>query len=166
MRDLNNFDKDELLEEIRMLKRKFPDVRNYYAMRSAPHKSAEIVEKCKARMAREYRVAGDELGRLDLRNVRKTVQEFSKINANITHQIDLELYYVELGVKFTNNFGDMTSTFYRSLESMFERALKNIQTFNQKTRYIERVQSIIKNTQGIGWGFGDHMELLGKEYKT
>lgn len=33
------------------------------------------------------------------------------------------LYYVEKGVEFTNNYGDIDQSFYSSIESMYERVI-------------------------------------------
>lgn len=90
--------------------------------------------------------------------------EFAKVQANITHQIDLELFYVEQGVKFTNTFGDIDERFYMSVENMFERALKNVKKHNMETTFIGRAAKIRKETRELGWGFGGNVVYLYDEY--
>jgi hypothetical protein len=36
------------------------------------------------------------------------------------------LFYVEMGVRYTNQYGDINESFYTSMESMYENATKHI----------------------------------------
>lgn len=164
---LANMSKEELVEEIRQLGRRFKQVDEYYRERLEPHKTDETDETLatyKERVKREFFTRTNNPGPLRLGTARKAILEFAKVQANVTHQIDLELYYVEQGVKFTNSFGDVDERFYMSVESMFERALKNIKKHGLKTMFSERAYKIRDDTSDIGWGFGDSIDELYEEY--
>jgi len=79
-----------------------------------------------------------------LGTARKSVQEFAKVQANVTHLIDLELFYVEEGVRFTNAFGDIDEPFYASMESMFERVLKRIKAHGMEKMFVDRAKKDCK----------------------
>ncbi len=95
---------------------------------------------------------------------RKSVREFSKVHANVTHLIDLELFYVEQGVKFTNTFGDIDEPFYESMESMYEHALKLIAKHKLGNTHYRRPQGIVKSSRDTGYGFGDQIRCLFEEH--
>ena len=48
------------------------------------------------------------------------------------------LYYVEMGVQFTNAYGDIDEAFYNSMESMYERAVKYIAQHGMCGHFEER----------------------------
>lgn len=64
------------------------------------------------------------------------------------------IYYCECGVNFTLEFGDIDEPFYSSIESMYATALKLLQKhLEYKDDFLERVEAIIRRTEGMGWGF-------------
>lgn len=161
---LSNLTKEELVEEIRQLAKRFKQVNEYYKARLEPHKTEDTLAAYKKRIRREFFTRSGDPGPLRLSAARKMVLEFAKVQANIMHQIDLELFYVEQGVKFTNAFGDIDERFYMSIEAMFERALKNVKKYRLGGAFVDRALKIKKDTREIGWGFGDNIECLYDEY--
>lgn len=67
------------------------------------------------------------------------------------------LYYVEQGVDFTNEYGDIDEPFYNSMESMFDQALKLILETDLQDTFFSRCRAIVKKTSHIGWGFHDNL---------
>ncbi|RCW50028.1 hypothetical protein [Paenibacillus prosopidis] len=69
------------------------------------------------------------------------------------------IYYVELGVQFTNDYGDIDEPFYYSIELMYQNALKKIQDEDESAffEYQKRLKVIMDDTQHIGWGFHDQL---------
>ena len=65
------------------------------------------------------------------------------------------LFYVENGVNYTNEYGDIDDAFYSSMESMYESALKYINQSDLEEEFRGRCEDIISATSGIGWGFHD-----------
>jgi hypothetical protein len=51
---------------------------------------------------------------------RKAVSDYKKVSASKFGLADVMLYYVEMGVQFTNAYGDIDEAFYNSMESMYE----------------------------------------------
>lgn len=50
---------------------------------------------------------------------RKVISNFKKLCSDEKLVIDLMLYYVEMGVEFTNTYGDINESFYNSVERMY-----------------------------------------------
>jgi hypothetical protein len=70
------------------------------------------------------------------------------------------IYYVECGVHFTNQYGDLYESFYTSVERMYEQALKLIAQHQLYEQFEHRCQQIVTNTRAIGWGFHDQLSML------
>ena len=71
------------------------------------------------------------------------------------------IYYVELGVKFTCDLGDINEPFYNSMESMYKAAAEFAAKNGLAEDHRGRFKKIVDNTSGIGWGFHD---CLGELY--
>ena len=89
-------------------------------------------------------------------NAKKAISEFKKLCNDEKLNIDLMLYYVEMGVEFTNTFGDINENFYDSIASMFDSVVyqinnqEDIKIYNE---FEDRIKVVVHNTGGIGWGF-------------
>ncbi len=99
-----------------------------------------------------------------LGEARKTVNAFRKTGAGGETQANLMLYYVELGVDFTNQFGDINEQFYISIEKMFESALTLMQKEHLLENFKHRARQVVIDTSGIGWGFHDTLSEIYSEY--
>jgi hypothetical protein len=67
------------------------------------------------------------------------------------------LHYVECGVEFTNDFGDISEGFYSSLESVYYDALVLIDKNDIHEKYKIQAYEILNETENIGWGFHDFL---------
>jgi len=99
-------------------------------------------------------------------NLRKALNEYKKISKNPELLADLMLYYVENGVEFTNEYGDINEEFYFKIENMFSTALDYIFKHNMEIKFEERCLTITINSRDIGWGFSDSMTDLFYDHYT
>ena len=74
------------------------------------------------------------------------------------------LYYVECGVEFTNDFGDINENFYISIENAYETLLKLIDEERILSKFKNRVFKVVNETRNIGWGFHDCLCEVYYEY--
>ena len=88
---------------------------------------------------------------------KKAITDFKKLKPSLESQIDLMIYYVECGVKLTNEFGDIDEKFYSSLESVYRDSLKLIDNNQLHKKFEDRAFRIIEHTKDIGWGFHDYL---------
>jgi hypothetical protein len=67
------------------------------------------------------------------------------------------LFYVETGVAFTNNFGDINENFYVSIEKTYVQALTLLEKENILEKFAERANKVEEESYGIGWDFHDYI---------
>ena len=150
---LKTLTKDELINHIVELDKKFKPVQEYYRL-VVNNDVSGAVEKAKKEIENEfYPVRG--LPKMRLSVARKAVTDAKKLNLPPEAMADLMLFYVETGVEFTNDYGDINESFYSSMESMFLKALEFLEKENLLTQFENRAFKIIHNTVDTGWGFHD-----------
>lgn len=122
----------------------------------------EALERAKAALRKEL-WPDRGLPKLKLGEAKKAINQFQKISRHPYSTLDLMLYYVELGVKCTREYGDMYGEFYSSMISMFEEVLGRLLELDDSeviTKLKPRVEACVIGSSGIGWGFGDDMRSL------
>ena len=92
-----------------------------------------------------------------LKNGKQAINDFKKPGSSADLLADLVLFYVETGVKFTNDFGDLDESFYSSLEKTYVQVLTLMKKEELLEKFADRASNIIKDTDGIGWGFHDYL---------
>jgi len=74
------------------------------------------------------------------------------------------LFYVEMGVKFINDYGDIKESFYSSGESTYEKAVELIVESEMQEMFEGRCRRIVKEASGSGYGFYDELSYIYKRY--
>lgn len=92
-----------------------------------------------------------------LKDGKQAISDFKKIGSSADLLADLMLFYVETGVKFTNDLGDINETFYKSLATTFVDSLTLMRKENILDKFEDRVGKVVDDTSGIGWGFHDFL---------
>ncbi len=158
--------KDELVQDIADLFTRLDTVKDYYQLRLGTGPNEALLDRYKAAIQDEFfpaRGYGD--GRLSI--ARKPVTEYKKVSKSPEGLIDLMLFYVEMGVRFTNTYGDIDAPFYNSMESMYERAVELIAKHNLHNPFEARCRKIVEDTSGIGWGFHDMLtDIYGRHFRA
>jgi len=167
IRDLKSFlsskTEKELIEEISGLYRHFKNVRDFYDVQLSQDHAVDLLKQHKKILKDEFlpqRGFGD--ARLSV--ARKTVMDYKKIVGLNENLADLALYYVEIGVQYTNTYGDIDEPFYNSMETMFEQALKWMKQLNLLASFQSRAEKICAETENIGWGFHDMLGQIYSDY--
>lgn len=88
----------------------------------------------------------------NLKQGKQAISDFKKLGPSSKLLADLTLFYVETGLEFTNDFGDINEAFYNSLASTFANALKIAHDEDVLDVFEQRCLRILENTQNIGWG--------------
>lgn len=158
--------KEQLIEELQFLVKRFSQVKEYYHFQLSPKKQEKILDEYKRRIKREFfPERGFGGGRPSVGKA--PILQFLKISSAPDRLIDLMLYYVEQGVQYTLAYGDIDEPFYESVESVYENALDLIKENNLYNQFQARCKKIMTDTRNIGWGFGDYIkELFENYYKT
>lgn len=163
---LNSKSNAELVNEIIGLYQKFSDVKDYYALTLSKDGMADVLEKYKKIVQNEF-FPSRGFGKLRLSVARKAVNDFKKMSTSNVDIADIMLFYVESGVEFTNAYGDINESFYSSIESMYEAALKHICKSELVEDFYTHCEEVVNDTSGIGWGFHDTLaDLFGTYMET
>lgn len=163
---LKNQDHEGLMDELLTLYQTFEQVREFYTPRIEPTKVAKIAEKYKKVLEEQFCPHSDksDFPELDYRVARKAIADFKKVNPDPLAVIDLQLTYVEYGVKCTLEYGDIDERFYDSMESMFRKTLKDMEEHGVIDQFEKRCLAIQRKVRDCGWGFGDAITDLCEEY--
>lgn len=154
-------DQESLLDEIVTLYKTFDAVKEYYDSRLEFTGSHEIVQKYK-KILKEQFCPEKGFPELKYSIARKAISDFKKVSSNYLDVLDLQLTYVEYGVKCTLSYGDIDERFYNSMESMFEKTLKDMDEYGVLKTFENRCLKVHTQTRWMGWGFGDAIESLYK----
>lgn len=151
-KELESYDKKRLIDLISELYDKNKSVKEYLEYLLNPNEKATLeIYKIKVREA-FYPKRG--FG-VKLVNGKKAISDFRKLNPSAESIIDLLMCYVESGVKFTNDYGDIDEGFYSSIENVFHDAMNWIDENGLHDNFKNRALEILNKTEDIGWGFHD-----------
>jgi hypothetical protein len=151
---LHSQSRGDLIDSIMDLDNKFKVVDDYLRARFLNSDDQTLLLKYK-KIVHDVFFENDTSELFELSKAEKAVETFSKLSIS-NHQIaDLMLYYVEMGVNFTNEYGDIDEDFYINIETMFKNASKLIKRYNMQEQFYNRCEKIFLDTDGIGWGFYD-----------
>ncbi|MBN1312729.1 MAG: hypothetical protein JXB30_15040 [Anaerolineae bacterium] len=154
---------DDLVIDILELFKRIDAVKDFYQLRLSGGPDEDVLERYKAQIKKEFFPARG-YGQARLSIAKKPVSEYGKVAYSAQGQVDLMLYYVEMGVKYTNAYGDINEAFYSSMESMFDRACKLITKEGLVKTFADRCVQIVRDTGNIGWGFHDTLSEIYDEY--
>lgn len=157
---LQQFTKEQLIEQIIDLEKKYKDIKSYYLFSLNPG-SALHAEKAKKAIHKFFNSPQGYDPKL--REARSEVNGFKKLAPPAESLADIMLYYVECGVKFTLDYGDISGPFYNSVEGMFRDACDVINRNGLKGLYQSRCRKIVDDTADMCWGFHDE---LSRQYAT
>jgi len=155
----------ELVEEIAALYKRFPQVKEYYQAAFSGYDDSAVQQKYKDIVKAEF-VPGFKKnfpqGRLSI--ARKAISDYKKISNSKYGLADIMLTYVESGVIFTNEYGDINEPFYNSMESMYQSTLKHLLKEKILADFDNRLLSVLRDTRHIGWGFHDNLCYLYEQH--
>lgn len=155
---------EELKADLTDLFNRLEGVKEYYQLKLAGSEGdIQVLEKYKSVIKKEFFPARG-FGQARLSVARKAVSDYKKLSNSPEGLADIMLYYVEQGVNFTNEYGDITEAFYMSMESMYEKALQHLVKYYLQGQFEARCRAIVKNTSDIGWGFHDNLGALYDQY--
>jgi len=156
-KELAEYDKKMLIGLISELYDKNKSVQEYLDFYLVPDET----EKLKAYKAKIKQAFFPKQGiSYNLVSGKKTISDFRKLGPSAESLIDLMLYYVECGVEFTNNYGDINESYYASLAKVYRDSLDLIYKNSLYKTFKVKARNIVNNSENIGWGFADAVSNL------
>lgn len=159
---LKQASKEDLIDDISELFKTFQPVKEYYQLKLNPETEQYVGESYKKTIENEFFPARG-FGKARLSVARKAVNDYKKVCRDPAALVDMMLFYVEQGVKFTDAYGDIDEPFYCSMESMFASAAKAIAQYGLHGVAEHRCRQIVKDTSQMGWGFHDTLLEIYQE---
>lgn len=160
-KELKKLDKEKLIDLVADLYKKNKSVKEFFDFYVNPDES-ELFKKYRDKVFEAfYPKRGYSY---KLKDGKQAISDFKKLGPATELLANLMLFYVETGVKFTNDFGDINEAFYKSLATTFVDALRIMNKENFLDKFEERVEKIIDDTSGIGWGFHDYLVQVWVEF--
>jgi hypothetical protein len=165
VRDLKNYlnqqsDKELILQIVELF-RTFEQVKEFYQIRLNPDSDEDSVRKPYEEKIRKVFFPANPRFTEDfprLSDARRAISDYKKIAISRVSIITLMLFYVEMGCKFTQTYGDLYESFYSSLDSMFDRAVKEIIKYDLQDEFEIYCHEIVNLADGTGWGFHDGLD--------
>lgn len=113
----------------------------------------EIIHKCL------YPDVLDRSIDFEFERAEKAINDFAKATGDEERTTDLMIYFVECGNQFTLDYGDIDEVFYDTLIEMYEKAVGRVRKMlkNKQRPFRNRLERIMKSTDGIGWGYHDDL---------
>jgi hypothetical protein len=153
-KELKKLDKDKLIDLVTDLYKKNKSVKEFFDFYINPDEK-ELFNKYRDNVIEAfYPKRGF---KYNLKNGKQAISDFKKLGSSTDLLADLMMIYVETGVKFTNDFGDVNEAYYNSLATTFVQALTLMSKENLLDKFEERVGKVIDDTSDIGWGFHDSL---------
>ncbi|NTW04476.1 MAG: hypothetical protein HGA19_24970 [Oscillochloris sp.] len=147
----------ELIEEIVTLFTRYEAVKEFYMAQLHGGYDQELLDRYKAIITNEFFTRSGMPGSCRLSVARRAVTDYKKLAASPESVAELMIHYVEVGVAFTRQFGDIDAPFYSSMESMYAAAIKHLYEHGLEEKFHDRCRQIMRGTDRIGWGFNDNM---------
>ena len=159
--ELKKQDKETLIKHISELYKKYIPVKEYFDFYINPNEN-ELLEKHKEKVREGFYPKRG--WNLKLSIARKAINEFKKFGPSQENLADLLLYYVECGVEFTNDYGDIDENFYTSIENTYVSALELMEKESILEKFKDRSEKIVNDISDIGWGFHDYLGNVFYEF--
>lgn len=94
--------------------------------------------------------------KLRLKEAKKAISDFEKLTGDRLLALELRFVYVENGIQFTRNYGDIGGSFDNSIVSVFGDIVREINEIGSeelfKEEYEERIKQILSRATGTSWG--------------
>lgn len=153
-KELKKLDKDKLIDLVADLYKKNKSVKEFFDFYVNPNER-ELFNKYKDKVFEAFYPRRGY--NYKLKDGKQAISDFKKLGPSLDFLADLMLFYVETGVKFTNDFGDIDEGFYLSMGKTYVGALTLMQKENVLDKFADRAGKVVSDTSGIGWGFHDYL---------
>lgn len=153
-KELKKLDKDKIIGLVADLYKKNKTVKEFFDFYVNPDER-QLFEKYRDKMFEAfYPKRGNNY---KLKDGKQAISDFKKLGTSTDLLADLMLFYVETGVKFTNDYGEINESFYKSLAITFVDSLNLMSSEDLLDKFEDRVEKVVDDSSEIGWGFNDYL---------
>ncbi|GIO16345.1 hypothetical protein J19TS2_59000 [Cohnella xylanilytica] len=165
---LNQLDEEQLAELVLECFGISKDVQRYLEVKLFGDAAAErLFAECRKKVVDEF---FPERGqpKLRLKEAKKAISDFKKLTGDERRTLELNVVYVECGVKFARDYGVQYDSFFNSVSSVFADVVSAISASGSEAlfkEYVERLEGIIDDSEHTWWGFYEDLYAAYSELK-
>ena len=161
-KELQKLTKEQLIEQVLDLYKKYNPVKEYYDFYLNPNEK-ELFKKYSEIITNEfYPKRGEPKMRFAV--AKKAIADFKALSPSPLLLADLLLLLPEVATEFTRDFGDMWEQYYISAANNFDVALKFISSHDLFPQFKERIKNCLEMASECGWGYGDDLHEVYYNY--
>jgi hypothetical protein len=122
----------------------------------------KLLEKYRQRIEEDF-FTTDDWGMPDSPNMlvaARPISDYRQLTGDIFGTLDLMLTFVEMGTRFTNQYGDIDEPFYEGLEVMlddFRDLLLANPHLYEEGDLARRLDRLARDAGPLAWGYGDYV---------
>lgn len=153
-KELRKLDKDMIIDLVTDLYKRNKSVKEFLDFYINPDEKAlfnkyrtKIFEAFYPKRGNQYK----------LKDGKQAISDFRKIGSSADLVADLMLFYVETGVKFTNEFGEIDEGFYISMASTYAAALTLMKKESLLEQFAARARKVVSDASDTGYGLPDDL---------
>ncbi len=164
-KELQKLTKEQLIEQIMDLYKKYKPVKEYYDFYLNSNEK-ELFEKYREIITNEFypKKRGEPKMRFSV--AKKAIAYFKALSPSPLLLADLLLMLPEVATEFTRDFGDMWEQYYISAANNFDVALKFISSQDLFPQFKVRIKRCLQIASECGWGYGDDLHQVYYNYFT
>ena len=98
-----------------------------------------------------------------LAKAKRVISDFKKVSPDPENELELKLCYAESVAEYGSSFGDMTESFYNSLDSVFRDVVSGLNKLKSEAAFrafYPRLQNIITEADVLGYGLSDELCIV------
>jgi hypothetical protein len=147
---LGEMTKEQVSEQIIELYEKFADVKTYYDFVFNP-KEDKLVQAAKLKISNEYFPTKAKRPKLRRSTAQKIIKQFLVLGVDPNAVADVMLYTIETAIKYSARREMKYASFYKSIQTAFEQAVKYIQSNLIMNEFHDRVTAIFNEVKRQRW---------------
>ena len=161
---LKEYEHKELIGLVSELYKLNIDVAHYLSAKLLGEEvTTDLFESSKKEIKDEF-FPSNSFGKMRLAKAKSAITNFKKLTNDHYRTVELMLFYVEIGTKFTKTYGDIDENFYGSMILMYDKvAMECDKDENLFKEIDDRLYEIVVASDGVGWGYPD---ALADSYYT
>lgn len=160
-KELKKLEKDELINLITDLCKKSKSVKDFFDFYVNPDEKKLFNKYCDKVLEAFFPKRGH---KPKLKVGKQAISDFKSFSPSEDLLADLMLYYVETGVKFTNDFGRISKPICSSLETTYLAALTLMKKEDLLDKFAVRANKVVKDTRNIGWFLHDRVREIHADF--
>jgi hypothetical protein len=153
-KELKKLDKDKLIDLVSDLYKKNKSVKEFFDFYVNPDER-KLFKKYQDKVFEAFYPRRGY--NFKLKEGKQAISDFKKLGPSAELLAELMLFYVETGVKFTNDYGDLNEQFYKSLATAFVESLTLMNKENLLYKFEDRVGTVVDDSRVIDWGFHNYL---------